>query len=591
MCFLKSKIKLLLLGVLIASPILTYADTIKIGLRAHNGVSKGLLQWQATANYLSKAIPQHEFLFIPVVGLDELMQAAARNEFDFILTNPSSFVEMKVRFGVSALVTLKNKRQGKPYTQFGSVIFTLASRKDINEIADLKGKVLVAVSDKAFGGWWVALREILKNGINQDDFSQINFSGGIQSDVVDLVGAGVADVGIVRTDMLERLSADGSIDINLFKIINQHKTEGFPFYHSTPLYPEWAFAKMQNTSEDLSKQVALALLAIKSSQNAARNGLYIGWTVPQNYEPVHELMRELGVGPYVNFNKSLWQRVYSQYRFEAVIVFILFIMLLIGISYIVLHNRRLEARVWHRTAALSQAKDEADKANLAKSDFLSKMSHELRTPMNAILGYAQLIEYQSEYINKQQQKEFVGEILHAGKHLLDLINDLLDVAKIEAGKYEVEVKPVILFDIVNECISLVSILARAKKIEIQNQLSEDDKLTVLIDRRSFKQILINLLSNAIKYNSEEGVVTINIEHPDNSKYYVLNVIDTGDGISEEQLDTIFDEFHRSTERSGVEGSGIGLGISKQLVEAMGGELRVKSELGKGSQFSLYIINS
>lgn len=583
------KLKWLALCILVILPAFACADTIKIGLRAHLGATKSLLQWQATADYLSRVIPQHKFVIQPFVGLDELMQATGKNEFDFILTNPSSYAEMQVRFGASAIATLKNKRQGKPYTEFGAVIFTLAERDDIKEIADLKDKVVVAVSESAFGGWRVALREILKNDINQDDFAQVNFSGGIQSDVVDIVGAGVADVGIVRTDMLERLASEGNFNIDIFKVINQKKTEGFPFYHSTPLYPEWAFVKAKKTSEDLSRKVVLALLGIRSNQNAARNGRYVGWTVPQDYEPVHALMKELRVGPYVNFNQGLFELINKQYRFEAAVALTLLLIMIISVSYVVMLNRRLESHVLQRTNALLQAKDEAVKASRVKSEFLSSMSHELRTPMNAILGYAQLMEYQSGKIDEEKRSEFVGEILHAGNHLLELINDLLDMAKIEAGKYEVKVVPITIVELVNECVSLVSILADERGIKINNELPKDDKCTVLIDRRSFKQVLINLLSNAIKYNSEDGVITVNAEQ--GGKYCVLNISDTGDGISKEQLEVIFEAFHRSTSRSDVEGSGIGLGISKQLVEAMGGELFVESELGKGSKFSLKVLLS
>ncbi|MCW8900739.1 MAG: phosphate/phosphite/phosphonate ABC transporter substrate-binding protein, partial [Gammaproteobacteria bacterium] len=236
------------------------AATIKIGLRAIQGVEKSMEQWKKTADFLSEKIPEHKFVMVPFVGLEELMQATEKNQFDFVLSNPSSYVEMESRFGASAILTLRNKRQGKPYTKFGSVIFTRAD-SNINEIKDLKGKSIVGVSERAFGGWRVALRELLNEGFNvEKNFKTISFSGGLQQDVVSIVSLGNADVGVVRTDMLERLAQRGDINLDEFKVINKKNIKGFPFLLSTQLYPEWPFAKMRDTSPELSKKVALALL-------------------------------------------------------------------------------------------------------------------------------------------------------------------------------------------------------------------------------------------------------------------------------------------------------------------------------------------
>ena len=198
------------------------ADTIKIGLRAHHGIEKSMKQWKKTADYLSEKIPEHEFIFIPSVSLASLMKEAKQKKFDFVLTNPSSFVEMEVELGASTILTLRNKRQGKPFTTFGSVIFTRKNNDEINDVKDLKGKKIVAVSKRAFGGWRVAKRELMQEGFEARELEkQVSFSAGIQQDVVSIVSLGNADVGVVRTDMLERMAAAGKIKLDDFKIINK----------------------------------------------------------------------------------------------------------------------------------------------------------------------------------------------------------------------------------------------------------------------------------------------------------------------------------------------------------------------------------
>lgn len=576
------------------------ADTITIGLRAHKGIEKSMLQWEKTADYLSEQIPEHKFIMVPLVGLTELMQEAEQNRFDFILTNPSSYVEMELRFGASAILTLNNKRLGKPYSQFGAVIFTRKDNNDINDIYDLQGKKIVAVSKRAFGGWRVAVRELLNHGLDiYKESKQISFSGGVQQDVVSIVRLGIADAGIVRTDMLERMAADGVIKLNDFKVINSKTTKGFPFYHSSQLYPEWPFVKMRGTSSVLSKKVALALLTIPVDHPAALAGKYVGWTVPEDYRSVHKLMQDLKVGPYQHYNDDPVEHFLDEYLIHSIVV----VLILAGLVYLTLYifaiNRRLvaakkkqdklmvslEKRVTERTQDLLVAKEHAEEANRAKTDFLSTMSHELRTPLNAVLGFAQLLEHEAEERQLPQMQENTNEILYAGRHLLELINDILDLAKIEAGKYSFDFKPVPIKEVVSEVIRLLEIFANESKVTISCEYEEDEQFEIYADLRSVKQILINIISNAIKYNHPGGVIDIRIKKQKNG-YCKFTVTDNGDGIKKEFLDSIFDPFQRVTSRRDVKGSGVGLAITKNLIEVMDGEIQVKSTFGKGSTFTV-----
>ena len=243
-------------------------------------------------------------------------------------------------------------------------------------------------------------------------------------------------------------------------------------------------------------------------------------------------------------------------------------------------NEKLEERVLQRTTDLTAAKDEADRANRAKSEFLSNMSHELRTPMNAILGFGQLLEYDETL--SDENKDNVHEILKAGAHLLELINEVLDLAKIEAGHIDLSLEPVEVCPIVAECLSLVNALANKRGIKLSHKGLEG--MSVRADRTRLKQALLNLISNAIKYNREGGSVHIEMQTAATDRL-CIRVTDTGSGIPDARLAELFLPFNRlDAENSGIEGTGIGLTITRRIVEMMGGTVDVKSEVGVGSTF-------
>ena len=220
-------------------------------------------------------------------------------------------------------------------------------------------------------------------------------------------------------------------------------------------------------------------------------------------------------------------------------------------------------------------KNDAIKSNLAKSEFLSSMSHELRTPLNAILGFSQLLEMgEDEQPLSEDQKSSVNYILSSGHHLLTLINDVLELSAIEAGKTVLSIEPIQLIDVIADSVSLITPIATKANIHIH--VASDSRLTVNADNTKLKQILINLISNAIKYNHKEGNVTIDWK-PVKNNMVRINVTDTGIGISEENQNKVFNAFNRlGQENSNIEGTGIGLSVTKELVEMMAGEIGVHS---------------
>ncbi|MDP3150604.1 MAG: PAS domain S-box protein, partial [Ignavibacteria bacterium] len=231
---------------------------------------------------------------------------------------------------------------------------------------------------------------------------------------------------------------------------------------------------------------------------------------------------------------------------------------------------------------LSKAKAEAERANVAKSEFLSRMSHELRTPMNSILGFAQLMDMGE--LNPVHKKG-VNQILKSGKHLLDLINEVLDMARIEAGRLTVSPEPVEISGVILETIDIVNHLAEENHITIESDASTNKRLFVKADHQRLKQALLNLINNAVKYNRRGGSVKVESEADKSEKVIRIRVIDTGKGIAQEYIEKLFNPFERiGAERTETEGTGLGLAISKKLIEAMGGKIGVESEVGKGSTF-------
>ncbi|MEN8170787.1 MAG: ATP-binding protein [Pseudomonadota bacterium] len=243
-------------------------------------------------------------------------------------------------------------------------------------------------------------------------------------------------------------------------------------------------------------------------------------------------------------------------------------------------NIRLRLAAVEKERILALAKEEAEEASQAKSEFLSSMSHELRTPMNAILGFAQILEF--DEVLAEEQQDSVQEILKAGHHLLELINEVLDLAKIESGHIDLLLEPVKLSALVEECFSLVTPVAENRGVSLRYADINGDM--VRADKTRLKQVLLNLLSNAIKYNREKGSVRLDVETVNETELRI-SISDTGNGIDEENFDFLFQPFNRLTAEGGeIEGTGIGLTITRNLMEMMGGRIGVDSEQGVGSCF-------
>ncbi|MEJ2452997.1 MAG: PhnD/SsuA/transferrin family substrate-binding protein [Candidatus Thiodiazotropha sp.] len=343
---------LLLPFVLLAAlPISAIADEVKIGVLSHRGDRVTLNMWGPTADYLSSIIPGHHFSIRPL-KFDEVNPTVAAGEVDFVLVNPGIYVNLEVKYRVSRIATLYNRRNNVPYKIFGGVIFARKDHPEIRTLEDLRDHSFMAVYPTSLGGFQMAMREMMAIGIDPyKDLKSLEF-GGIHDLVVMSVLQGEVDVGTVRTDILERMAAAGTIDLNDFRIINpQHEPE-FPFALSTRLYPEWPFSKVGHTSDSLAQQVAVALLQMPHDHPAALAGKYAGWTIPLDYQPVHDLFRELKLPPYQDLGRFTLSDAIDRYRYWLLgglfmLLFMVFMTLWVMRLNQELHNAKVRLEQQH----------------------------------------------------------------------------------------------------------------------------------------------------------------------------------------------------------------------------------------------------
>jgi len=318
-------------------------EQVVIGVLAYRGTDRTLARWMPTADYLNSKIPGYHFLIKP---LDHklMREAVERNHLDFILTNPGHYVDLEATYGVTRLATLNNLRVGRGVKKFGAVIFTRAQNKNIQSLVDMKGKTMMAVSASAFGGFQLAWYEMISQEVDPfTDLKKLIFNGFPQDDIVYAVREGEVDIGTVRADVLHRMAAEKVIKLSEFRILNTKFNPDYPFKHSTKLYPEWPFAKARHTDDDLSQKLAIALLTMKSTDAAAIKGSYIGWNVPSDYRPVHELFFDLKIGPYKKHNSvDFFIERYGQ--FVAFVIGLISFLVFVTLIMVVLNFKLVKSR-------------------------------------------------------------------------------------------------------------------------------------------------------------------------------------------------------------------------------------------------------
>jgi PAS domain S-box-containing protein len=343
------------------------AADFKVGALANRSVAICRTQWDPTVEYLNAVLPGHTFRLVPL-PFDQIIASVAAGDIDFIITNPSFYIELETRFATARLASSRTSILGKETTSYGGVIFFRADRDDIRNLSDLRGKRFVAADGYSLGGWHAAWLELKSAGIDPfKDFASMKFAGS-HDGVVQAVLDGSADAGTVRTDTLERMQADGKIDLSRFRILPYPDTGppygAFPFLLSTHLYPEWPLAKLAHVPDETAREVAAALLTMplraagKPGENAH------AWNVPVGYESVRDLLRELRLPPFQDYGKISVADVFRNYWQIIVLIAISGaggLLTLIVVSYLNVKlktsRRELERELEARAAAETRVRE------------------------------------------------------------------------------------------------------------------------------------------------------------------------------------------------------------------------------------------
>jgi len=315
---------------------------IHIGVLAHRGKERAILQWTPTAEYLSEKIHGVNFKITPAY-LDELSTFVKHGRIHFVLTNPGNYVFLESNFGVSRILTMQTQEGEHTLVRYGAVVITRTDNHTIQKLEDLKGKSFMAVSAKALGGFQMAWRELQEHGVDPfTDFSNLTFAGLPQDNIILAVKHGKVDAATVRAETLVRMSETDKVAMHDFRILNPQYNVESPYPLSTRLYPEWPLSTLPATPRHLASQVTQALLSMDIHHPAAQIAHMAGWTIPLDYSPVHELMKILQIGPYEALRQTSFMAIVKRYAWWLITLATFIISLIFLNGYISRTNHRLK---------------------------------------------------------------------------------------------------------------------------------------------------------------------------------------------------------------------------------------------------------
>ena len=346
-------------ALLAAVPTGAVAQTVRIGVVTPPDQAHLSERWASTTGYLAAALPSLRFETV-MLNARGFGQPLTGDPVDFIIAGPAEFATLERNHGATRLLTLRTLSAGFAVSEFGAIIFVRDDRRDLQTLADLKGKSFAATRRESFDGYQLAWRELKRAGIDPaHDFSRLAFLGSSPEEVVAAVLEGRADAGTVRSGVREHLIAVGALVPGAVRVLNLQAHPGFPFSTSTPLYPEWAFARLPHTSGELMRTVTLALLQMSGASPGVRASDAAGWARPQDYTPVHELLRELRLAPYAGIGGARWWLLMGEHWAASAALGAA----LLALSALVFHLFRLTRRLHASERKLLEIREQLEISN------------------------------------------------------------------------------------------------------------------------------------------------------------------------------------------------------------------------------------
>ena len=572
---------------------------IRVGVLAYRGGDHANAVWEPTVRYLAERFPERgaEMVALDLPGMAAAVQART---LDFVLTNTGNYVDLEARYGVTRVATLHSSRAGVSGASIGSTVIVRADRTEIRDLADLKGRTVLAGDPDAFGGFQIAWSEMLKIGIDPyRDLKELRFSGFPVDRVAFAVQDGAVDAGVLRACLLEELAAEGRVDPARFRILAPKTNPGFNCAVSTDLYPDWPLARLASTPEDLAKAVVVALFEMPADHAAAKAAGYDGWTVPLDYQSVHTLFRTLRIGPYRHLRDvSLTDIAREHWEWLAVGA--------LALLWWAIHSLRVEHLIKVRTAELRTANrdlvhemaerrraEESARERRKEMDHVARLSilgemasnlaHELNQPLGAIANYARGCTRRLETGTAEPAQ--LAEVTRAIAEQADRAGQIIARIRNFVRKRASQLEPTSVNEAVHAALALCEGQARSGGIVIARDLA-DSLPPVLADRVQIEQVVLNLVKNALDAMQDgpagtaggsARTVTVRTGRDEEGRVEVA-VADQGQGISAEARERLFDPFF--TTKPG--GMGLGLSICRTIVEAHGGHLWATDNPGGGA---------
>lgn len=564
--------------ILVASAASACASDIRIGVLAYQGSERAIEEFEPTRAYLQRSLPDVRVLLEPL-DLDGIARAVASRSVDFVVTNPGQYIDLESRFGVTRLVTLETRVGASAYGSIASVVIAPAGAGAPQAFADLSGKRVAAVSRQAFGGFQTIWREMNDLGLGPERFDEIVETGFPMETVVAALRTGRAQVGILRACVLEAAIAAGRVRPDEFAIVAERHSDDLPCRVSTRLYPDWPLAKTREVSPALAKAVAASLLSMPAVDGRA-------WTAPQDYTAVHDLFRQLKIGPYAYLGQPTLTSIARDYWHWLALA-------LLGVGWWIVHVARVETLVRRRTAELEREIHERERAEQEARDhreqrdqfsrlgimgeMASNIAHELNQPLAAITNYAEGMTRMIDggradhAMLREGARGVAGQAQRAGA-IIQRIRSF--VRRREARRETVDPN-----EIVRDTVALFEGLAARRGLNLYIHLGEPPQ--VLADRVEIEQVILNLLQNAVDAMAaaapDDRAQGVTIRTSSADGYARFAVRDAGSGLTPDVEAHLFETFFTTK----PQGLGLGLSICRTIVESHGGRMWAAPNEGSG----------